>query len=119
MEQYLTPEETAALLRVSLASVYRWLRSGRLSAGRAGSRWLITQQNIDAFLAAPRRKSRAAAGSAGVEVGSGSASSSTPAHHESARVVGGLAVPTTDAFLEGRPGASALAGMKRNQKRKK
>lgn len=119
MEQYLTPEETAVLLRVSLASVYRWLRLGRLSAGRAGSRWLITEQNIADFLVAPRRKPRAAAGSAGVEVGPGSSSAATPAHHESARVVGGLATPHTDALLGVAPGSAALAAMKRNQKRKK
>lgn len=55
MEQFLTPDEAAAALRVNVRTIYKWLKEGRLSAGRAGGRWLITEQNIIEFLAAPRR----------------------------------------------------------------
>lgn len=118
LETLFTPEEVAANLRVNIRTVYKWLREERLNARMAGGRWRITEQNVADFLAAPRRKPRAVAGSGGVEAGPSSASSSTPAS-VSGPVAGGLATPSTDAFLEGRSAASALAGMKRNQKRKK
>lgn len=54
MPEYMKIPEVAALLRCNPRSVYEWLRLGKLPAGRAGNRWLITQADIDAFLDAGR-----------------------------------------------------------------
>ena len=118
LETLFTPEEVAANLRVNIRTVYKWLREERLNARMAGGRWRITEQNIADFLAAPRRKPRTAAGPDGVEVGPGSASSSAPAS-VSGSVAGESSGQPVTAGSEGRPGASALAAMKRNQKSKK
>lgn len=118
METLFTPEEVAANLRVNIRTVYKWIKEERLNARMAGGRYRITEQNIADFLAAPRRKLRTAAGPDGVEVGPGSASSSTPAL-TSGPVADKSDSPPQVTYLALRPGSSALALMKRNQKSKK
>ncbi len=113
LETLFTPDEVAANLRVDIRTVYKWLREGRLNAGMAGGRWRITEQNVADFLAVPRRKPRAVAGSDGVEVGPGSAIPSTPAS-VSGPDADKSSVPPQATFLSLRPGSSALALMKRN-----
>lgn len=43
---HLTPRETAALLRVTPHTVYRWLRSGRLRAIKVGKEWRIPADQL-------------------------------------------------------------------------
>lgn len=49
MEKLYTPEEVADALRVTRRSVYEWLKSGRLRGLRAGNRWRIRGEDVDAF----------------------------------------------------------------------
>jgi excisionase family DNA binding protein len=48
-EQYLTTEEVATMLRVSVQSVNKWCREGKLKAIRAGRRWRITRADLNQF----------------------------------------------------------------------
>jgi excisionase family DNA binding protein len=50
MVKYYTPKEVAQELRVTERTVYEWLTSGRLRGMRAGSRWRIRPEEIEAFL---------------------------------------------------------------------
>lgn len=56
--EYLTAPEVARILRASLGCVQRWLLSGRLRGVRRGERgrWLVTRDDLDAFLANPEVK---------------------------------------------------------------
>jgi len=45
--RFVTAEETAELLRVSLNTVYRWCRSGRLRARKFGRQWRIDRTALD------------------------------------------------------------------------
>lgn len=50
-EIYLTPEQVAGQLQVVTATVYRWLRSGKLRGSLVSSKaWRITQRELDAFV---------------------------------------------------------------------
>ncbi len=51
----LTVHEAAEYLRVCQRSVYRWLRTGRLRGYRAGGRWRIPREALDAWLVSRRR----------------------------------------------------------------
>ncbi len=57
MEKFMTPDEAAEVMRVNVRFVYKLLVEGRLGAGRAGRRWLITETNIREFLAVGQRQS--------------------------------------------------------------
>lgn len=46
---YLTPEEAAEVLEISVAAVYRRLRSGDLAGFQLGRQWRIPRQAIEAF----------------------------------------------------------------------
>lgn len=46
----LTPREVAARLRVTLRTVYAWLKIGRLRGVRAGKMWRIRPADLEAFL---------------------------------------------------------------------
>ena len=46
------PQEVALMLRVSLRSVYNWMRSGKLPASKVGDSWRVSQRQLDAFLEA-------------------------------------------------------------------
>ena len=48
--EFKTPEEVAALCRVTRRAVYDWLRDGKLRGYRAGTRWLVKPADLDAFL---------------------------------------------------------------------
>jgi len=49
-EQYYTIEEIAEMLKVAYLTVYRWIRSGRLEAVKAGKQYRISKGILDAFL---------------------------------------------------------------------
>lgn len=48
---YLTASEAAAILRVSRHTVLLLLRDGGIKATKPGKRWLIAQDDLDAYLA--------------------------------------------------------------------
>lgn len=49
---YLDVREIATELRVSVQTVNRWCRTRRLAARRAGRKWLVRREDLDAFLRA-------------------------------------------------------------------
>ncbi len=51
LREFLTPDEVAALLRVSRKTIYRSIRNGELIAARVGRQYRIPRRNIDLFLA--------------------------------------------------------------------
>ena len=51
MPKLLTPKEVARILRVSLGTVYLWIRAGRLRAiRRPGSRILVSEDTMKKIL---------------------------------------------------------------------
>lgn len=46
----LTPEEVAGQLRVTMPTIYAWLKMGRLRGLRAGKFWRIRPADLEAFL---------------------------------------------------------------------
>jgi excisionase family DNA binding protein len=52
MQQYYTPNEVAETLRVTRRAVYEWLQTGRLRGLRAGNRWRIRPEDVEAFTVA-------------------------------------------------------------------
>ncbi len=56
-DDYLTPAEAAAILKVSVATVWRKLRSGELPATKFGRSWRIKRRTLDEMLTPrPRRR---------------------------------------------------------------
>ena len=51
MTKYLTTEEVANTLRMKPYRVLELCREGTLPAARPGGRWLITQADLDAYVA--------------------------------------------------------------------
>lgn len=49
MEKFYTCKEIAERYRVQRETVWEWIRTGKLKAVRYGKRYLISQQDIDAF----------------------------------------------------------------------
>ena len=49
-EKFYTIEEVAQMLKVAYLTVYRWVRSGKLKAARAGKQYRIRQSDLDNFL---------------------------------------------------------------------
>src|SRR5688572_1275124 len=52
MVKYYTPKEVARELRVTERTVYEWLTTGRLRGMRAGTRWRIRPEDLEAFMQA-------------------------------------------------------------------
>lgn len=52
MSPYLKVQEIAQELRVSVQTVNRWCRTRQLAARRAGRKWLVRREDLDAFLRA-------------------------------------------------------------------
>ena len=48
--QYYSIEEVASLLKVAYLTVYRWIRSGKLEAVKAGKQYRIKSSSLDNFL---------------------------------------------------------------------
>ena len=49
MEEILTPEEVAVLLRIDKETVYRNLRHGRLPGVKVGGKWRTRRVDLDRF----------------------------------------------------------------------
>lgn len=48
-EQYYTIQEVADMLKVAYLTVYRWIRSGKLKAIKAGKQYRISKLELDKF----------------------------------------------------------------------
>lgn len=48
--EYFTLEEVADMLKVAYLTVYRWVRSGKLEAVKAGKQYRIEKSKLDKFL---------------------------------------------------------------------
>ncbi len=53
MEEFYTPQEIAAILKVPRKTVYTWLQKGKLQGVKAGDLWRIPKEALDAFLKKP------------------------------------------------------------------
>jgi excisionase family DNA binding protein len=53
-----TPEEVAEKLKVTRRTVYQWLLDGKLPGLRAGDKWRVAEDELMAFLGAPRTASK-------------------------------------------------------------
>lgn len=51
MAKVLTPDEAAALLKVTERTLLQWLRDGKLPARKIGRRWYISEEALVAFIA--------------------------------------------------------------------
>ncbi|PIZ64501.1 DNA-binding protein [Candidatus Roizmanbacteria bacterium CG_4_9_14_0_2_um_filter_39_13] len=49
-DQYYTIEEVAKTLKVTYLTVYRWVRTKRLMALKAGKQYRISEENLSTFL---------------------------------------------------------------------
>ena len=48
-EEYYSIDEVAKMLNVAYLTVYRWVRSGKLKAVRAGKQYRIKKTDLDKF----------------------------------------------------------------------
>jgi len=48
--EYLTIQEVCKVLKVSRITVYRWIKSGKLSAYKAGKQYRIEKSHLDNFV---------------------------------------------------------------------
>ena len=53
-DELLTPEEVAAILRVSPKSIRKWLKEGTLQGIKVGRLWRIKESELKAALAGER-----------------------------------------------------------------
>lgn len=49
-EQYYSIKEASKMLKVAYLTVYRWIKSGKLEAVKAGKQYRIEQRKIGNFL---------------------------------------------------------------------
>ena len=52
--RYLTAEEVAADLRLTVKTVRNMCERGQIPARKLGGRWLVTRENLDALVAGER-----------------------------------------------------------------
>lgn len=48
-DDFYTPYEVAEKLKVSYMTVYRWIRSGKLSAVKAGKQYRVKKEDLESF----------------------------------------------------------------------
>lgn len=46
-----TLNETADILQVTVRSIYRWIKDGKIDAFKVGREWRISQEALEAFVA--------------------------------------------------------------------
>ncbi|NPV90979.1 MAG: helix-turn-helix domain-containing protein [Firmicutes bacterium] len=56
MEELLTPQEVADILKLHLRTVYAYLRSGELTAAKVGDTWRIRPKDLESFIESRIRK---------------------------------------------------------------
>ena len=49
-EQYYSIKEVATMLKVAYLTVYRWIKSGKLKAVKAGKQYRIKKEDLDKFI---------------------------------------------------------------------
>lgn len=49
-EQYYSIEEVAKTLKVAYLTVYRWIRSGKLTAYKAGKQYRVKKLDLERFM---------------------------------------------------------------------
>jgi excisionase family DNA binding protein len=49
-QSFLTPQEVSDLLRVSIYTVRRWIKEGKLPAYKVGRVWRISKTDLDKWL---------------------------------------------------------------------
>lgn len=49
-EQYYSIKEVSKILKVAYLTVYRWVRSKRLNALKAGKQFRVKKEDLDTFL---------------------------------------------------------------------
>ncbi len=49
-EQYYSIEEVAGTLKVAYLTVYRWIKSGKLVAYKAGKQYRINREDLQIFM---------------------------------------------------------------------
>jgi excisionase family DNA binding protein len=50
MDDLLTTHDVQALLRLDRTTIYRMIKTGRLSGARVGQQWRLPRQNVEALL---------------------------------------------------------------------
>jgi excisionase family DNA binding protein len=116
MQRFMTPVEAAAVLRVSIRTIYDWLADGRLQASKPGRHWLISEQNIQDCLDGKTLPKASSAGNDGERATPGPAPKSSPALPE--LVVVERVLPSTAALLGVVPGSSPSPLANRKTRRK-
>ena len=48
--EWLTVEEVAAMLRLNVVTIYRWLRNNELRGIKLGKEWRIRESDLEAFI---------------------------------------------------------------------
>lgn len=56
--EYLSPASVAKRLDVSTRTVYQWLRTGKLPAGRIGRTWRVSSAKLEAVMAKRNGKAK-------------------------------------------------------------
>jgi len=54
LQGFLTPQEVAKILRVSVYTVRRWIKEGDLPAYKVGRSWRIEEEELERWLDAQR-----------------------------------------------------------------
>jgi excisionase family DNA binding protein len=49
-EEYYTIEEVSKMLKVAYMTVYRWIRSGKLGAVKAGKQYRVSKKCLNEFI---------------------------------------------------------------------
>lgn|GEM_PF-1145471 len=66
-KRYLTTEEAARSIGVTRYRVWQWIKSGQMRAQRAGTLWLIPEDEVAKFTVRPTKVGRPRSGSAQVQ----------------------------------------------------
>lgn len=61
MEEYLTPEEVAEILKVSNKAILDWLRSGDIPGTKVGRLWRIPKADLETWLESNTQRPKTAA----------------------------------------------------------
>jgi len=55
-EQFYTPQEVSAMLKVAYLTVYRWIRASKLPAYKVEKQYRVRKEDLDTFLASKKTK---------------------------------------------------------------